>query len=405
MKAREQKRSAAELLRASPNFALTFNFDGRAYVAKDSEPYVQYWLTERYRILLSIFSSRRGASPADAIEGYFRLTRAARTKAERQRLVRAIEDMRSAGVLVGSRDDVSRYDARMVPDYLTHRPFPPEISDFIIRTAPVVQTSRVLDLAGGPGELALALARASQNVSLMELSRGFLNSARTRAKRLGLNFTALHDSCNRLVFREDPYDVITVSQALHWLDDVMVCRGICRVLQPGGSFIVVHVAFDVADSHPLSFLLGNKSILGDKDRRPFADEVRPLLRRLALLFEALDTPDVDRIDLARQSANDPAVANQRIAPAGVSFFQQRRPMGLGFARAFLTPRHIEATGKTEGDFWKDVEARCAGATPEQIAGTIDWAALHFRRDVAHTELPALESNKITVIGYNGPPEG
>jgi 2-polyprenyl-3-methyl-5-hydroxy-6-metoxy-1,4-benzoquinol methylase len=404
MNAQKTKPVAAERLRASPNFALTFTFDGRPYIARDSEPYIQYWLTERYRILLAMFSTRRGATLTEAMEGYFRLTRAARTKPERQRLLRAIEDMRSAGVLIGARDDVSRYDARIVKDYLTHRPFPGEISDFIIRAAPIAPASRVLDLAGGPGDLALRLARASQNVSLMELSRGFVNSARTRAKRLGLNLTALHDSCNRLVFCDDVYDVITVAQALHWLDDVMVCKGICRVLRPGGSFFVVHAAMDVDDGHPLSYLLGHKSELGEKPRRPFVDEVRPLLRRLTLLFDALDSPDVDRIDLARQSAAAGDASHPRIAPADVSLFRQRRPMGLGYARAFLTPKHIEVTGQAPAAFWKDVEARCAAA-PELVTGTVDWAVLHFRRGGAPDELPPLESSKVVEIGYDGPPEG
>ena len=78
MNAQKTKPVAAERLRASPNFALTFTFDGRPYIARDSEPYIQYWLTERYRILLAMFSTKRGATLTEAMEGYFRLTRAAR---------------------------------------------------------------------------------------------------------------------------------------------------------------------------------------------------------------------------------------------------------------------------------------------------------------------------------------
>lgn len=389
-------------LRASPNFALTFALDGRPYVAKDSEPYIQYWLTERYRVLLSLFSGRRGATGADAIDAYHRLTRTAETPASRRSLARAIEDMRGAGVLIGARDDVSRYDARIAADYVKYRPFPREISGMIIRDAPVVRTSRVLDLAGGPGDLALALAHASDDVSLMELSRGFLDAARDRAAREGLSLTTLHESCNRLVFQDGDYDVITVSQALHWLDDVMVCRGVCRLLRPDGSFLVIHAAFDVDDRHPLSFLLGRKSVLGDKPRHPFAAEVEPLLRRLTLLFAALDAPEVDRVDLAQ--AYDPGAAIPRIVPERVSLFRQRRPMGLGFARAFLTPRHIEPTGQTPEAFWKDVEARCAAAPPGAIAGTFDWALLHFRRGGTRFG-EAVDSLSATEIGYDGPPEG
>src|SRR5262249_35052775 len=190
-----------------------------------------------------------------------------------------IEQMRAAGVLVAASDDTSRYDARIVDDYLTYRAFPQQLADHIIRSATIGKESRVLDLAGGPGDLACRLARASDHVSLMELSRGFLDAASVRAKRLGVGLTTLHDSGNRLVYRDEPYDVVTVAQALHWLDDVMVCRGLCRALRPGGSFFVVHGAMDVADAPPREFLFGHMSCLGATRDRPFRGAGRACGRR------------------------------------------------------------------------------------------------------------------------------
>lgn len=391
--------ASAERLRASPNFVLALTLDGRPYVAKETEPYSQYWLSERYRVLLSAFSRRRGATGAEAIRDYVRLSPGLDSPAERKRCTKAIEDMRAAGVLVAASDDTSRYDASIVDHYLTYRPFPQQLVDHIIRAAPVGRESRVLDLAGGPGDLACRLARASDQVSLMELSRGFVDAAKARAKQLGVDLTTLHDSCNRLVHSDETYDVVTVTQALHWLDDVMVCRGLCRVLRPGGSFFVVHGAMEVDEAHPLAFLFGKRSVLGHKPDRPFVDEVRPLLRRLGLLFEALDAPDVARIDPAQQW--DSAAAAARIAPAGVSLFRQRRPFGIGFARAFLTPQHIAVTGTSPAEFWRDVEARCAAAAPEQLMGTSYWAVLQFRRG-ACVALPPLETLTLGELDYHGP---
>ncbi len=390
---------AAERLRAAPSFALTFSLDGRPYIAKETEPYIQYWLSERERILLSMFSRRGGATADEAIDGYCRLTREGRGGPARKRLLKAIAEMRAAGALVGARDDVSRYTARIVEDYLTHRPFPPELVALIVRDAPVVDSTRVLDLAGGPGDLAVALAHASRHVSLMDLSGGFLKAAGARAKRQGVNLTLLHDSCNRLVFRDEQYDVVTISQALHWLDDVLVCRGLCRVLRPDGSFFVIHAVMSLDDRHPLAFLLGDKSVLGHKAKESFAAQVEALQQRLTLLFEALDAPGVDRHDLAQQGqggGDDPA---SRIGPTGVSLFRQRRPIGLGFARAFMTPQHIAAVAQTPAEFWKDVEARCAAAPPEDTAATIEWAVLHFRRGGKRSDLGPLASREVTEIGF------
>lgn len=389
-------------LRASPNFVQALAFDGRPYVAKETEPYIQYWLTERYRILLSMFSGRRGATVEEAVAGYLRATRAADNATERKRLAKAIEDMRAAAVLVNMADDTSRYNARIVRDYVAHRPFPREVAQSIIERAPVRAASRVLDLAGGPGDLALALAQVSGDVSLMELSRGFLAAAGRRARQRGLNLTPLHDSCNRLVYRDDDYDVITVAQALHWLDDVQVCRGICRVLRAGGSFFVIHSAIDLDDKHPLAFLLGHDSILGKKARQSFAAEVEPIRRRLTLLFDALDAPDVQRIDLAQSPVAPGAGAASRIVPAGVALFRQRRPFGIGYARGFLTPRHIEVTGQAPAVFWKDLELRSAGATPAQMIGTHHWAVLQFRRGGARTAATSLESCRAREIGFEAP---
>lgn len=390
-----------ERLRASPSFALTFAMDGRPYIAKDVEPYIQYWLSERYRVLLSMFSARRGATVDEAIENYYRLTHAARSKVERKRLLNAIEDMRAASVLISARDDTSRYTKDIVDAYVAHRPFPRELSELIIRSAPVTAESRVLDLAGGPGDLSLALARASKHVSLMELSKGFVSAATRRAKQRGLSLTAIHDSCNRLMFREDIYDVVTISQALHWMDDVLVCRGLCRVLQPGGSFFVIYGAFEVDQQHPLNYLLGDQSILGHNVRQPLHARIQPLFNRLSLLFDALDAPNVQRVDLAQQT-NAAGGSAAKIVPAGVSLFRQRRPLGAGFARGFLTPQHIASTEQTPTAFWQDLEARCANATPEQMIGTYDWAVLHFRRGGARAELGSLETCEVVDIGYEEP---
>lgn len=294
--------------------------------------------------------------------------------------------MRSAGVLIGTADDTSRYDRHIVDDYVAHRPFPSEIAAHLVERGAVGRTTRVLDLAGGPGDLALALAGVSEGVALMELSRGFLAAAAARAQARGLALQTLHDSCNRLLHRDEPWDVITVSQALHWLDDVQVCRGVCRLLQADGSFFVVHSTIELADDHPLAHLLGHDSVLGRKARQRFADEVQPIQRRLALLFEALDAPQVQRADLRQAGDLGP---QQRIAPAGVQTFRQRRVFGAGYARGFLTPRHIALTGMTPEALWEDVDRRCELADPARLVGTHRWAVLHFQRGADPAAVPAV----------------
>jgi len=403
MAARAAKPGPHERYRASPTFALAFAMDGRPYVSKEVEPYAQFWLSERERVLLSLFSGRGGETVEGAVAAYLRLVQPADAGRERPRLLKAIGEMAEAGVLARPQDDTSRYDARMARDYLTQRPFPPELAEAIARDGGLGPQTRALDLAGGPGSLALALAETSAQVTLMDLSRGFVLAARREAARRGRPLEAIHESCNRLVFHDGRYDVVTVSQALHWLDDVMVCRGVGRVLKPGGSFFVTLSAMRVADDHPLSFILGDRSVLGAKAGAPFEAQALALMRRLSLLFEALDAPDVERID-PTQAGMQGAAAAERIVPAGLSLHRQARPFGAGYARAFMSPRHIELTGQAPKAFWADVEARCAGATPAGRMGEMDWAVLRFRRGGPRWQVP---SGPVPVgeIGWSGPPEG
>jgi hypothetical protein len=77
-------------------------------------------------------------------------------------------------------------------------------------------------------------------------------------------------------------------------------------------------------------------------------------------------------------------------------------MGVGFARAFLTPQHIAVTGQTPPAFWQDLERRCANATAEQTIGTYDWAVIHFRRGGPRADIASLESCEVTDIAYDAP---
>jgi SAM-dependent methyltransferase len=362
--------SSEERLRVSPYFHATSDPSGRPYVAQETEPYTQYWLTDRYRLLLSMFSGRLGATPSEGIDAYLRCAGAA--ESERRRLEAAISKMRSAGILVAPSDDTSRYDASLVDDYLKYRPIPAAVAAHIVREGRIRKGRRVLDLAGGPGELAVTMAEAGGDVTLMEISRGFLRSARARAKAARVGLELVNDSANRLLYREERYDVVTVSRALHWLDDVAVCRGLYRVLEAGGSFFVLEVRTEVSGRHPLSKAMGEEA--------PFRETVKALSRRLDLLFRALDTKNVVRLDFGQQ---DGAQRGGAIEAAGVWEHQDRRPLPLGYARAFFTQQHVaeqvEDGGGDEAAFWEDLRARYAAAKPEDLVGTERWAVLHFRR--------------------------
>jgi SAM-dependent methyltransferase len=371
MSSRDSKRTGSEQrLRLSPFFSIAVDPSGRSYVAQDTEPYAQYWLTRRYCLLLSLFYGQRGRQPSEAIDAYLRLERpAGRPQAA---LRRAVAQMLGAGILVGSEDDASRYDRDVVDDYLRYRPLPRAIAAYLIRKGRVAPGRRVLDLAGGPGELAVELAQTGADVSLLELSQAFVKAAARRAKDASVRLTLLHDSCHRLLYREEKYDTVIISQALHYVDDVALSRSLYRVLDEGGRFFVIAPTLELAKDHPLTEIY--------KAERSFSETVDGLRRRLTLLFRALDPGATDRWDWVPKG---PPIVFE-----SARTFQRRRPLPLGFARAFFTKRHVEeyaiAQGVDEAAFWPYLMKRYEAAAPESLLATERWAVLHFRRLRTHS---------------------
>jgi 2-polyprenyl-3-methyl-5-hydroxy-6-metoxy-1,4-benzoquinol methylase len=394
MSSRPRAPDESARLKASPNYVLALSMDGRAYVAKDSEPYTQFWLDERERCLHHLFSRRGGETVAHAMAESLRLRGLDESARERRALLAAIAQMREAGLLQDAEQDTSRYDAAIVEAYLKYRPFPPEIAADIAAEAGIGRETRVLDIAGGPGDLALQLAERSDRVTLLDLSRGFLASARARAKRAGRPLNTLHESANRLLHSDETYDVVTVAQALHWLDDVAICRSMRRMLSAQGSFFVVAAEFDTPPTHPLAYVFGRDSVLGATPRRPFAEAMRNLARRLSLMFEALDAP-AERIDPLRAGA-----AGGDIRLAAARLYEQPRPLGLGFASGFLSPAHVAPLGRTLDDFMVEMAERARGASEDALTATFSWGLLRFARGGAGE----IDLETPRALPYAGPPE-
>lgn len=377
---------------ASPNFALSQSADGRSFVIGEVEPYPQYWLSDRERLLFALFGTEGGLAIDDALDAMLRLEPAG----TREEIAEAIADMREAAVLIAPDAELSRYGRDMARDYLDHRPFPATIAARIADLGGMGEKSRILDLAAGPGSLALELAKRSPHVAMMELSRGFVEAAQEEAVRRGVQLETIHESCNRLAQVDGSFDVMTISQAIHWLDDVMLVKGVCRNLAEGGSFFVVHGSLTLLPQHPLSYILGDKTPLGDKQAGTFVDAVRPLYKRISLLFDALDAPDVDR--------HDPLHPRQRggqITGARIDLYRQQRPIDENFARAFLSDSHIAALGQSREAFWQDLRQRCDTARPEELFGWQEFALLHFQRGAERLEAADWVPAKTVQIGYPG----
>ncbi len=105
----------------------------------------------------------------------------------------------------------------------------------------IARGTSVLDIASGPGEPALALARSlagRSRVTGVDLSSEMVRIAGQRARAAGLaNVEFREADAHRLPFEDHSFDLVTCRFGLMLMAaPLAVAREVCRVLKPGGRF-------------------------------------------------------------------------------------------------------------------------------------------------------------------------
>jgi ubiquinone/menaquinone biosynthesis C-methylase UbiE len=113
----------------------------------------------------------------------------------------------------------------------------------VAELAGVGAASRVLDVATGTGEQALAFAEKGADVTGIDISDAMLSVARKKRHPPGLRF--LVADATDLPFEEGRFDICCISFALHEMPPsvrVRAVREMARVTQPNGTVVVVDYA-------------------------------------------------------------------------------------------------------------------------------------------------------------------
>jgi len=130
-------------------------------------------------------------------------------------------------------------------DYAAFRPGPP--GSFYERLDAIVSLdgSRALDLATGPGTLALELAARGSSVVGIDIAPGQISSARRLAGE-----RHLEDEVRFVVARAEDtgletgaFDLATAGQCWHWFDSGATMKEMRRVLRPDGVLAIVHYSY------------------------------------------------------------------------------------------------------------------------------------------------------------------
>jgi demethylmenaquinone methyltransferase/2-methoxy-6-polyprenyl-1,4-benzoquinol methylase len=111
---------------------------------------------------------------------------------------------------------------------------------FAVELARVRRSDRVLDLASGSGDLAMAFARRADRVVMTDINAAMLVRGRDRLTNAGHPLPAIQCDAERLPFADRSFDLVTVAFGLRNMTHKdRALAEMHRVLAPGGRAMVL----------------------------------------------------------------------------------------------------------------------------------------------------------------------
>jgi ubiquinone/menaquinone biosynthesis C-methylase UbiE len=105
--------------------------------------------------------------------------------------------------------------------------------------------ARVLEVAPGPGYLAIELARRGYEVVGLDVSRSFVRIATRNAAEEGVAATFEHGDAAHMPFPEGSFDFVVCTAAFkNFTDPLAALNEIHRVLKPGGGASIIDLRKD-----------------------------------------------------------------------------------------------------------------------------------------------------------------
>ena len=120
--------------------------------------------------------------------------------------------------------------------YARYRPpYPVELLDDLRRRAGITGKGRLLDLACGPGRVALPLATSFSEVWAIDQEPEMVAVGRAQAERQGLsNIRWLVGRAEEVEAAPGAFELITIGEAFHRLDQPLIAERALTWLAPGG---------------------------------------------------------------------------------------------------------------------------------------------------------------------------
>jgi len=163
-----------------------------------------------------------------------------------------------------------------------------------VRTAEDVATwlpagSRVLEVAPGPGFLAIELAKRGYSVTGIDISRSFVEIAGRNARDAGVTIDFRRGDVARMPFADNSFDfVVCVAAFKNFPDPVTALDEVHRVLRPGGSASIQDLRKEATDPEIAAEVRG-------MNQGRVNTFITKWIFRTALLRAAYRTEAVDRL--------------------------------------------------------------------------------------------------------------
>ncbi len=129
-----------------------------------------------------------------------------------------------------------RFDAAVAP-YVAHRlRYDPRLLEWMLRETGSGTDTTVLDLGCGPGFISNAIAPMVGQVFAVDPSEAMLNAGRVDAPS---NVTYLKGSSFDLSIVPEPFQLVTMGRAFHWMDRVAISETLDGLLPVNGSIALL----------------------------------------------------------------------------------------------------------------------------------------------------------------------
>src|SRR5262245_24567362 len=107
--------------------------------------------------------------------------------------------------------------------------------------------ARVLEVAPGPGYLAIEIARSGRHVTALDISRSFVRIARENALKANVSIDVRHGNAAAMPFADASFDFVVCTAAFkNFTDPIGALNEIHRVLKAEGQAAIYDLRKDAA---------------------------------------------------------------------------------------------------------------------------------------------------------------